>query len=43
MIKKLNQIMKKIWKLDAPNTGLILGLHSPNERRRYKVVSSLIG
>ena len=25
------------------NTGLILGLHPANERRRYKVTPSLIG
>ena len=24
-------------------TGLILGLHPANERRRYKVIASLIG
>ena len=28
---------------DISNPGLILGLHPTNERRRYKVTSSLIG
>ena len=32
-------IMSLLWY----NTGLILGLHPANERRRYKVTPSLIG
>ena len=28
---------------DVSNTGLILGLHPTNERRRYKVTLSLTG
>ena len=36
----------KWWKggiIDTADAGLILGLHPANERRRYKVMRSLIG
>ena len=32
-----------IWAQRVDNTGLILGLHSANERCHYKVMPSLIG
>ena len=35
--------IQKVRRVSCIETGLILGLHPANERRRYKVTPSLIG
>ena len=40
------EVVDKVWLFHVPDhmrSGLILGLRSANERRRYKVTPSLIG